>query len=357
MRRKLVAAVIVTTAVAAVGITNFAWAGTGGHRRGHHSGAWGTPTVQPSASTSVAPTAAAPSQTPARSPQSSAASSSKAPVTVVPVGHALFDDFSYTGVADATLAQHGWSVRSGAGGPGISGASWSSSAVSFVADSSAGGSRVMRLLASTGGSAATTVQAEVNTKSNKFFTGTYAARVYFSDAPTSGADGDAINETFFTITPLRYDDDPIYSELDYEYLPNGGWGSAKPTMYNTSWYTYHNSPSWGGDRVSGETAKSMQGWHDLVLQVADGTVTYLIDSAVVFTSNGRYYPRQAMAIDFNEWFIEGGMISGSGTRAYEQKVDWVYHSAGQVLTPAQVQAQVDAYRTAGTAFVDTVPTG
>ena len=223
------------------------------------------------------------------------------------------------------------------------------------ADSSAGGSSVMKLDASTGGSASTTVQAEVSTNSNKFFTGTYAARVFFNDAPASGADGDAINETFFTITPLRYDDDPIYSELDYEYLPNGGWGDANPTMYNTSWYTYHNSPSWGGDRVSGSTSKSMQGWHDLVMQVAGGTVTYYIDGTQVFTSNGKYYPRQAMALDFNEWFIDGGLIGGSGTRTYEEKVDWVYHAAGQTLTPADVTAQVTALRSAGTTFTDTVP--
>jgi hypothetical protein len=361
VRRKTLVAIAVTASVATVGITNFAWAGTGGHRRGHHGGAGASASASPSSAATArptgAPSTAAPSQSAASTTSPPGPTGTPSPTkTVAPAAtQVLFDDFSYTGSSDPALATHGWSVRTGAGGPGISGASWSKQAVSFGADSSAGGSTVMKLSSSTGGSASSTVQAEVSTNSNKFFTGTYAARVFFNDAPASGADGDAINETFFTITPLRYDDDPIYSELDFEYLPNGGWGDANPTMYNTSWYTYHNSPSWGGDRVSGSTSRSMQGWHTLVMQVVGGTVTYYIDGTQVFTSNGKYYPRQAMALDFNQWFIDGGLISGSGTRTYEEKVDWVYHAAGQTLTPADVTAQVTALRSAGTTFTDTVP--
>jgi hypothetical protein len=42
-------------------------------------------------------------------------------------------------------------------------------------------------------------------------------------------------------------------------------------------------------------------------------------------------------------------------RSYAEDVDWVYHAAGAVLTPAQVAAAVTAMRGADTSFRDTVP--
>ncbi|WP_405886117.1 MULTISPECIES: hypothetical protein [unclassified Streptomyces] len=44
-------------------------------------------------------------------------------------------------------------------------------------------------------------------------------------------------------------------------------------------------------------------------------------------------------------------------RAYDEQVDYVLHVKDQVLTPAQVAAKVAAYRSAGTTFEDTVPSG
>jgi len=38
------------------------------------------------------------------------------------------------------------------------------------------------------------------------------------------------------------------------------------------------------------------------MTVAGGTVTYYVDGQVYFSSNGKYYPRDKMTIDFNEWF-------------------------------------------------------
>ncbi len=270
--------------------------------------------------------------------------------TLAATAGVLFDDFNYTSSTDPTLAAHGWSVRTEPGSPGPEGSAWATRQVTFPTVS---GNTVMQLAATTNGKASGTVQSEVSTVAKKFFTGTYAARVYFNDAPASGPDGDAVNQTFFTITPLRYDDDPIYSELDFEDLPNGGWGDNGPTMYVTTWYTYHNEPTWDGDRVTGTRTKSLQGWHNLLIQVASGTVRYFIDGTQVFSSSGRYYPRQPMFIDFNNWFID--LLGSSTPRTYNEQVDWVYHSAGQVLSNAQVQSQVSAYRAANTRFVDSVP--
>jgi hypothetical protein len=304
---------------------------------------WGTPPVgggNPSPSPSTTPT-----------PTPSPSGTTPPP----PTSGVLFDDFSYTSSSDSTLAAHGWSVRTSAGGPGVAGATWSAAAVTFPSDPSLAGNKVMQLEASNTGAGGNTIQSEVDTSAEKFFSGTYAARVYFNDAPKSGPDGDCVNETFYTITPLRYDNDPLYSELDYEYLPNGGWGDTGPKMYTTSWYTYQNNPTWVGDRVSANQSESLQGWHTLVMTVNAGTVAYSIDGTQVFTSAGKYYPREDMTIDFNNWFIDGELASGSTPRAYDEQVDWVYYNAGANMTTSAVTAQVNAYRTAHTAFTDTVP--
>jgi hypothetical protein len=289
--------------------------------------AWGTPPV-PDGTGSPSPTG-----TPTGGPP--------------PPGGALFDDFSYSSSGDPALAGHGWTVRTGAGGPGVSGATWSAGAVTFPT------SGTMQLTASTAGSGGNTVQAEVY-QQRKFFEGTYAARVRFSDAPASGPDGDAINETFFTISPLRFDNDPQYSENDFEYLPNGGWGVPGPKMYLTTWYTYQNSP-WVSDNSSTNVSQSYDGWHTLVAQVGGGHVTYYIDSVQLWDTSGKYYPRTYMSINFNEWFIDGGLVGSSTPRGYVEQVDWLYFKQNEVVPPGDVNFRVAAYRTANTTFTDTVP--
>ena len=134
---------------------------------------------------------------PPTSPSSSPSTSSSSGGGGTPNG-ALFDDFSYTGPADPNLAAHGWAIRTGAGGPGVQN-SWAADTFSFPSDSTAQGGHVMDLTASTDGTTSGTKQAEIDTTQEKFFQGTYAARVYFNDAPTTGTNGDHVNETFYTI--------------------------------------------------------------------------------------------------------------------------------------------------------------
>ncbi|MDL4818490.1 cellulose binding domain-containing protein [Actinomadura opuntiae] len=265
------------------------------------------------------------------------------PPTSPPSGQALFDDFSYAGPSDSGLAAHGWSVRTGGGGPGIAG-TWSANAISFPADSTAQGGKVMQLQATTDGTMAGTTQAEIDTSQRKFFEGTYAARVYFNDAPTTGQDGDHVNQTFYTITP----DDSLYSELDNEYLPNGGWGAPGPTLYTTTWYSADAM-----DRQTHNVINSLQGWHTLQMTVNAGTVTYYVDGQPYFSTTGKYYPREKMTIDFNEWFID---LPFTGARTWNEKVNWVYFNAG-TLTPGQVTTAVNGYYANGTHFTDTVPNG
>jgi hypothetical protein len=293
----------------------------------------------------VEPNGTAPNPSASASASASASPTGTGTGTGSPNG-VMFDDFTYTGPNDPNLAAHDWTVRTSSGGPGVSGATWSANAISFPASTAAGGSHVMNLAASTDGTSGNTVQAEIDTTSQKFFQGTYAARVYFNDAPSTGPNGDHVNETFYSITP----DNSLYSEDDFEYLPNGGWGGPSYSMYTTTWYSADAM-----DRVTNDTQGSLQGWHTLVETVLNGTVTYYIDGTQVFSSTGKYYPREAMTIDFNEWFIDGELAASSTPRTWNEQVGWVYYANGQSLTPSQVQANVSALQASGTSFTDSVP--
>jgi hypothetical protein len=266
-------------------------------------------------------------------------------------GTALFDDFDYTAYNDPRISAHGWSVRSNAGGPGIPGATWDPRNVTF---SSSGGNSVMNLETSTAGSGANTEQTEVLTKSLKFRNGTYAARVRFSDAPRSGPDGDHLVQTFFTINDLKAPMADDYSEYDFEYLPNGGWGESSNILYTTSWETYDPDP-WQAVNQHTEGRRSYDGWHDLILTIDNSTIRYYVDGQLFGTHDAQYLPERPMSINFNQWLIDFGGQSSTSPRVYDEKIDYVLHVKDQVLTPAQVAAKVSAYRAAGTAFEDTVP--
>jgi hypothetical protein len=267
---------------------------------------------------------------------------------------AFFDDFNYSSRTDPNFTGHDWSIRTGGGGPGIEG-TWSANNISFpVVD----GQKSLQLSASTDGTVGGTTQAQVQQNRLRFFEGTYATRFKFSDTPTSGADGDLVNQTFYTISPLDYDWEPTYSELDIsEYLPNGGWGETGPTNFITSWNTYQADP-FDGWRISEARRWSHAGWHTLVATVGGGHVRYYIDGALAADhttdSAGRpVYPRRPMTLNYNQWFIDLSGHSG-GTSVYVQSADWVYYAKNEVLTPAAAAARVDSYRSTGTTHADTI---
>ncbi|MET0132251.1 MAG: glycoside hydrolase family 16 protein [Kibdelosporangium sp.] len=268
------------------------------------------------------------------------------PATAAP-GQTLFDDFAYSSSSDSRLRQRGWEVRSGGGGPGVG--SWDPGLITF---STLNGSTVMQLGAATNGTAGGTRQSQINT-GRKFKDGTYAARVEFTDGPTSGPDGNHVVQTFYTITPLRYAYDPDYGEQDFEYLPNGGWGEPSNTMFLTSWETYRADP-WDAVNVSTASRRSFAGWHNLVLQVMNGRMRYYIDGALVADHGDQYYPETPQLINFNQWFIDLTGASGSTARQYRQRVDYVYFARDEALSPAQVDSRIGGLRSAGTTFTDNV---
>ncbi|MFN2531516.1 MAG: glycoside hydrolase family 16 protein [Pyrinomonadaceae bacterium] len=263
----------------------------------------------------------------------------------------LFDDFTYANRKQ--LKKHGWIVRTAPGWPGIPGATWSEEAVSFLNDPDQSNNRILRMTSSTDGTTAHTTQTQI-CQQRKYFEGTYAARVRFSDNAFSGPGGDQIVESFYTISPLKVPMDPDYSELDFEYLPNGGWGLAGPTLYATTWETFSPEPNWKKDNVFQTASGSQAGWHTLVTQVMDQKVRYFVDGKLFVEHGGNYYPEDTMSINFNLWFIRDGMGPAKEERQYQEDIDWVFFESGTGLTPEQVDTSVASMRHKRVRFRDTV---
>jgi hypothetical protein len=261
----------------------------------------------------------------------------------------FFDDFSYAAAGDMTA--HGWIVRNKAGWPGVSGAVFDSSTVGFVPDLAGGDGKVLQIQASTDGT--TTHESQI-CQQRKFLSGTFAARVFFNDAPTAGADGDQVVETFYLISPYTQPNDPNYSEVDNEYLPNGGWGGPALDFYVTTWHTVTIQP-WSADNVSNNVAGSLQGWHTLVVQIVNQQTTFYLDGKQIAQHVAHTYPRVPMSLNFNLWLIDGALVSGGGTRTYTEQIDWVYSKTGVAMSPDEVAAAVSTLRSGATAFTDTVP--
>ncbi|HEY6802951.1 MAG TPA: glycoside hydrolase family 16 protein [Pyrinomonadaceae bacterium] len=264
----------------------------------------------------------------------------------------LFDDFTYSNRDQ--LKQNGWIIRTAPGWPGVPGARWSEETVLIVADPASRGNRLLRMSSSTDGSAANTRQTQV-CQQRKYFEGTYAARVRFTDSPLFGPGGDQIVESFYTISPLKAPMDPDYSELDYEYLPNGGWGINGPTLYSTTWETFSPEPNWKKDNVFQTANGTQNGWHTLVTQVMDQKVRYFVDGKLFAEHSGNYYPEDTMSINFNLWFIRDGQVKATELRQYQEDIDWVFFTANSTLSPDDVTTAVTNLRKQRIKFRDTVP--
>ena len=268
----------------------------------------------------------------------------------------LFDDFHYESAADPSLAAHGWNARSEVGGPGVPGAAWPASNISFVDQ---GGQKVAQLRATTNGTATGTTHAELRRVTMNLRNGTYATRVRYADKPAAGPDGDHINETAFAIGKTTFDYDPIYSELDFtEYLPNGGWGETGPINYQTSWHTFREDP-WDARTAENHQNRSLNGWHTYVTQVGNGHAKYYIDGKLtadhtVDQDGNTILPRQDMSMNWNLWFIDLDAHQGTATSEYREQIDWAYYAKNETVSPAQADARVTKYRKHDTTYQDTM---
>jgi hypothetical protein len=259
----------------------------------------------------------------------------------------LFDDFSYASFEPFNA--NGWKVRTAVGWPGIEGASWDDG-VSLIEDPEHPGNRLVRMRARTDG--VSTHQAQF-CHERKYYEGTYAARVRFSDRPIFGPDGDQVVQTFYTIAPLKAPLDPDYSEQDFEYLPNGGWGGGELALHATTWETFRLEP-WLPVNANRARNGSLEGWHTLVLQIANREVRYFLDGELLATHGEPYYPEDRMSINFNLWFIREGSIDSRELRTYQEDIDWVFHAQGAVLTPTEVESKVAKLRASDISFRDTI---
>ncbi len=263
----------------------------------------------------------------------------------------LFDDFNYT--SPSQLANGGWITRSQPGHPGIEGARWGPEALSLLADPLHKGNQILRLQASTDGTGPGTSQAQI-CHARKYLEGTYAARIRFSDTPVEGHDGDVVVQSFYTVSPLRFDFDPEFSEVDWEYLPNGGWGDSRTRLYGVTWQTVKINP-WQAYNKAHEEVRSLDGWHTLVMQIGQGRTRHYLDGVQLAEHGGRNYPVVPMSVNFNLWFVAGGELPGNTSkRTYQQDIDWVLHVKDQLIPPQAMETLVETYRTNSTHALDTV---
>jgi hypothetical protein len=273
------------------------------------------------------------------------------PTARAPQRGVFFDDLNYADAA--AMVKGGWTIRTQKGLPGLEGAVWGTDSVAILDDPGHPDNRIVRLMAETGGAGTATRQAQI-CQARKYLEGTYAVRVRFAEKPASGPKCDQVVQSFYTACPLARDLDPDYSELDFEYLANGGWGERGQALVNTSWETVQIEP-WIARNQQDRRRGGLSGWHVLIIQVAGGTVRYLLDGKQVAEHGGKNYPRVPMAINFNLWFIREGVGSDRARRVWYEDIDWVLHVKDQVLPPKAVETLVAGYRQDGTRFLDNVP--
>lgn len=269
----------------------------------------------------------------------------------------MFDDFNY---ADAeALFANGWTARTETGHPGIAGAAWSAEGISLHPAPDEAQFGIARMSSITDGTDAGIRHTQI-CHARKYLYGTYAARVFFRNEPTYGPDGDEVIQTFYAISPLAAPLDPAYSEVDFEYLPNGGWGeNSDSAMWTTTWETFQLEP-WTKvneySRVPGDYA----GWHTLVMNVTAESVRYYVDGNVVGEHSAAVAPEVPMSMNFNLWFMPKGAdgsigpIDSTEPRQYQQDIDWVLHVEDKLLTTKEVEAKVAALRAGGQGAVDQV---
>lgn len=263
----------------------------------------------------------------------------------------LFDDFSYSNAGE--MDKNGWTIRTAIGHPGVTNSKWGSDGISFIKDEKKSGNSFLRMSSVTDTTSENSRQTQF-CHQRKYFEGTYASRVFFRNTPDFGPKGDQIVETFYLISPLKAPMDLDYSEADFEYLANGGWGANKFAMFNTTWETFQLEP-WNPDNIHNLKEGDLSGWHTLVLQIANQRVKYYVDGKLYADHGDKYYPEVYMSLNFNLWFIKEGLVNSKEARQYSEDVDWVFHQADTVLTPEQVDKKVEALRKGKVNFRDTVP--
>lgn len=272
----------------------------------------------------------------------------------------FFDDFSYIEITDAESSF--WSITDGISGP-PEGALYTKEFISFKADKDIAGNKIMRLKCSTRNALSTMKCSRIQTKLVKFKEGTYAARIKFNDGETYLKEGNV--QAFYTINNLT--GNPLYSELDFEYLPYDVWEGENhfTKLYTTSWGYYNNENDFAKalDRHVGSLVNQ---WHIFIIDASDGEfVKYYLDNemisiqnlSTVDTNGISIYPDERMQIAFSNWIsLTQPLSDDKFNRRYEFEVDWVYHIKNQSLSYQEIIDKVQEIRLSGVALFDHVLT-
>ena len=261
----------------------------------------------------------------------------------------FFDDLTYESVQDPLLNEMGWQIRTQVpGAPGPTNAQWEADNITFNQDPSNSANRTMTMSATAQGSIANPTQSAITTPC-RFREGTFAARIRWQDSPNTGPDVDQVMQNFFIENSLRYDYDPDYSECDFEYMPNGGWGVASNILHCTTWGTYRPVPRDAVALITSSIA-SYDGWHIILIHVSGGTVSYSVDDSSIATHVGTNcpgdcYPESLMGIAFQTRFTDNGVVAdNTALRKYSMDIDWVYHAKKEALSLSNVNVRVSSLR-------------
>lgn len=266
----------------------------------------------------------------------------------------FFDDMNYTSVKN--FEKNGWIVRDVQGWPGVQGAMFEKNNVSFHKDKENGtnSTSYVKMTSRTDGTIEGTSQTQI-CHERKYLYGTYAARVRFYNEAATGKAVDQTVQSFYAITPSGQSNDPLYSEMDFEYLANGGWGAPAYTLYNVTWEKVQFYP-WQADNANEQKTGRMEGWHVLVIHANEEGVRYFVDGSEMSIHPGYYSPESPMSINFNLWFIaEGWNGADKNLRSYQEDIDWVLHVPDRLVDPTVIPTAIADFRTQNIARQDTVP--
>jgi len=265
----------------------------------------------------------------------------------------FFDDFSYTIQNNNyynEMDEFGWRIVDGVSNP-PSGALYKKENVRIAVDPINNENKLLLLDTETTNEFNDMSLSRVETKAMEYLDGIYISRISFDNSCRVWNDANV--ETFFSLSELRFQNDPDYSECDFEYLSWDVWGATtSPKMYIFTYETYQDTPIWKAIRDSSSREGELVGWNIYVYEVrnSDQTVNYYIGNDINFLYefiaehdfakdyNGNWvsvYPESEMNISFANWIYTDQFGSGLGSSQTQRtntiEIDWVLHSKDQEL--------------------------
>lgn len=207
------------------------------------------------------------------------------------------------------------------------------SLVSFVKTE---GKQVMRLKTVTRGTDDTTEQSQVVGRQMHGW-GTYAALMRFDDSAVCGKGGDRPVQAFYLSSPEK-DEPRLFSEVDFEYLPHGGWGNYKtPKLHLTSWDAFGN----GVRKVTNTPLDgSFHGWHLLVVNSTPDEVKMSVDGKTLASYKKPYTQDSQMRLAWRLRTLTQGRVESSELRCYQMDVAWALFAGNKYLNSDEVKELV-----------------